>query len=342
MRHALHSLPSCSLLGGLGGEHSPPLQSPSGLRPAHPAQSLLPLLWCWGWMSFAVPIRPLPTWGQLHFWGRSVPWCQDHPAATQPSQRRWDPPCRRPPVLPGQIRTGHGLSHSCLPPFPASPSCCCLTIAGFAVPGLSLSPQPPIRLEPVPQTGPVLPKMGAPAPSFWFSCILRYLGSAWHLERTQVGNACACVWPSPLPPALVGLRSSQHPVTCPPGAEPVGGQPCWEILAGSGKASELLDLGQLPPPRSRGAWLWGELGVWLSQDHLGSLGAGLGCGSPQQGAIPCVCAPRSCADGGAAPEGCGSCWGLGWGGRACPRLLPPSLSHSGCTESLLPPPHPPR
>lgn len=46
--------------------------------------------------------------------------------------------------------------------------------------------------------------------------------------------------------------------------------------------------------------------------------------------------PRSHADGGAAPEGCGSCWGSGWGEQdpphVCrvspPGLFPPALSHS--------------
>lgn len=53
--------------------------------------------------------------------------------------------------------------------------------------------------------------------------------------------------------------------------------------------------------------------------------------------------PRSHADGGAAPEGCGSCWGSGWGEQDPPHVcrVPPWAfpsspeSQHGCTESLL-------
>lgn len=53
--------------------------------------------------------------------------------------------------------------------------------------------------------------------------------------------------------------------------------------------------------------------------------------------------PRSHADGGAAPEGCGSCWGSGWGVQDPPHVcrVPPWAfpsspeSQHGCTESLL-------
>lgn len=191
------------------------------------------------------------TPGVAAFWGPGARTLPQPPFPAQPALAG-SPPRFHP--TPSVCQGGLGrstASHSCFPPFPASPSCRSLTIAS-----LIPAPRPP-HPGGTGATGgsrpPQNPSSGsAGSPGSWG------LGAPWLTPG----------WGAPLgvPPALVGLGRPRTPPF--PRSRACGWAAVPGILAGGSGMPELLGLGGLPPPGTRG-----NGGVRLSRDHRGSLGA---------------------------------------------------------------------
>lgn len=162
------------------------------------------------------------------------------------------------PGLPGRIRTGHGLLRSCLPPFPASPSCCSST-----VPALAPLPQREAWAEPHPPAPPGtgatshswLPEMGAPV-----SQLLVLLGPNTGLHVAPwgmcgLGAACTC------PPSPFSGGAQKPPAPRDPPSQERGG---WAAVLGSfgwrQRDAGAAWLG-LAPPGTRGAQTPGVMGL---------------------------------------------------------------------------------